>query len=184
MFDDVVAGMNAVAPYDWRTFFRERLDSTSPQPPFAGLERSGWKLSYTEEKTELIKDLQDTRKIDLLWPLWEKSAFTDQRYSIGILVSDDGTVLDSSPGMAAFSAEIVPGMRIAQVNGGKFSIAALEDVIKASKTGQTIELTMVNGTFQSKAKLDYHEGARYPMLERIRSRPDTLSQILAPQAGR
>ena len=183
-FDDVVAGMNAVAPYDWRTFFRERLDSTSPQPPFAGLERSGWKLSYTGEKTELIKDLQDTRKIDLLWPLWEKSAFTDQRYSIGILVSDDGTVLDSSPGMAAFNAEIVPGMRIAQVNGGKFSIAALEDVIKASKTGQTIELTMVNGTFQSKAKLDYHEGARYPMLERIRSRPDTLSQILAPQAGR
>ena len=65
-----------------------------------------------------------------------------------------------------------------------FSIAALEDIVKASKTGQTIELTIVNGSLQSKAKLDYHEGAHYPMLERIPSRPDTLSQILAPQAGR
>jgi predicted metalloprotease with PDZ domain len=180
----VVAGMNAVVAYDWRTFFRERLDSTSPQPPFGGLERSGWQLSYSEEKTELIRDLQDTRKIDLLWPLWEKSDFTDQRYSIGILVSDDGTVLDGSPGMAALDAGIVPGMRIVRVNGEKFSIAGLENAVKASRHGAAIELTVANGSHESKAKLEYREGARYPTLERISSRPDILSQILAPQAGR
>ncbi len=176
-FDDVVASMNAVAPNDWRTFFRERLDSTSAQAPFAGLERSGWRLTYTEDKSELIKDLQETRKIDLLWPLWEKSDFTDQRFSIGVLVSDDGTVLDSTPGMAAFAAGIVPGMRIVQVNGGKFSIGRLEQAVKSSRTGK-LELTSANGAFPSTAVLDYQEGARYPKLERNGSISDMLSQIL------
>ncbi|HMK22406.1 MAG TPA: hypothetical protein VK466_08720 [Terriglobales bacterium] len=183
-FDDVAAGMNAVAPYDWRAFFRERLDSTSPQPPFGGIERSGWKLTYSEEKTELMRDLQDTRKIDLLWPLWERSDFTDQRYSIGILVADDGSVLDSSPGMAAFAAGVVPGVRIVRVNGEKFSIGKLESAVKASKHGTTIELTVANGSFESKARLDYHEGARYPTLERISSHADMLGEILAPHAKR
>jgi len=183
-FDDVISGMNAIAAYDWRTFFRERLDSTSSQPPFAGIERSGWKLIYTEEKTELMKDLQDTRKTDLLWPLWENSDFTDQRYSIGALVSEDGTVMDSSPGMAAFNAGVVPGLRIVQVNGEKFSISGLENAVKASKTGVAIVLTVANGSFQSTAKLDYREGLRYPTLERLGTRPDTLTKILAAQAVR
>jgi predicted metalloprotease with PDZ domain len=138
---------------------------------------------YAEEKSELIQDLQDTRKIDLLWPLWEKADFTDQRFSIGVLVSGDGTVLDSSPGMAAFAAGILPGMRIVRVSGAKFSIGTLEQAVKASKGGPAIELTVANGSFESPAKLDYHEGARYPKLERIGSRADLLSQILAPRAG-
>jgi predicted metalloprotease with PDZ domain len=183
-FEDVIAAMNAVAQFDWSSFFRQRLDSTSPQPPFDGIERAGWKLSYSETKPELMQDLQNTRKVDLLWPLWERADFTDQRYSIGALLSEDGTVLDSSPGMAAFEAGMVPGMRIRKVNGEKFSIAAMEHAVTESKQGRAIELVVANGDFTSTAKLNYSGGAKYPVLEREGSRPDVLRQILSPKARR
>jgi predicted metalloprotease with PDZ domain len=183
-FEDIVAGMNVVMPYDWRTFLRERLDSTSPQPPLAGIERSGWKLTYTEEMPELMRAMQETRKTDLLWPLWEKADFSDQRYSIGLLVSADGTVMDGSPGMAGLNAGIVPGMRIVEVNGAKFSVEALEQAVKATKQGGGLEFQMENGTFRSSAKVDYHDGLRYPQLERVESKPDMLHEILAAQAKR
>jgi len=179
-FEDVVAGMNAVSPNDWASFFHSRLDSTSPNPPFDGITRSGWKLSYSEDKSELIEDLQQTRKIDLLWPLWEKMDFTDLRYSIGLLISDNGTVLDSSPGMAAYEAGIVPGMRILSVNGLRFSIPAVEAAVRKSKNGTALEFLAANGSFAVSAKLTYHEGAKYPRLERDPSHSDLLRQILAP----
>jgi predicted metalloprotease with PDZ domain len=182
-FDDVVRGMNAVVPYDWSNFFRTRLDSTSPQPPFDGIERGGWKLQYSDKKSELIQDLQDTRKIDLLWPLWEKSDFTDLRYSIGLLVYDDGTIIDSSQGMAAYNAGVVPGMRILGVNGSKFSIPAIESAVNDTKSGKALQLELANGVAHFAATLDYHEGAKYPALVRRESQPDMLSQILAPRAG-
>ena len=181
-FDDVVAGMNAVAPYDWASFFHKRLDSTSAEPPLDGIERAGWKLSYSDTKSQLIEDLQNTRKIDLLWPLWEKADFTDLRLSIGLLISEDGTVLDSSPGMAAYAAGIVPGMQLLTVNGLKFSIPEVEAAIKRSSNGTSPEFLVASGAFTLTAKIDYHGGAKYPRLERNPSRPDVLSQILSPRA--
>src|SRR6266403_4458797 len=47
-FEDVVAGMNEVAPYDWRNFFEERLKSHRPGAPIKGIENSGWKLTFNE----------------------------------------------------------------------------------------------------------------------------------------
>jgi hypothetical protein len=32
-------------------------------------------------------------------------------------------------------------------------------------------------------KLDYHDGAKYPRLERDSRNPDILTQILAPKSG-
>ena len=43
-FEDLVAAMNAIQPYDWAKFFHERLESTSPHAPLGGIEGSGWKL--------------------------------------------------------------------------------------------------------------------------------------------
>jgi predicted metalloprotease with PDZ domain len=99
-----------------------------------------------------------------------------------VLVSDDGTVLDSTPGMAAFAAGIVPGMRIVQVNGARFSGGGLEQAVQSSLTGK-LELTTANGAFRSTVVLDYHKGARYPKLERNGSTSDMLSQILSARAG-
>ena len=48
MFEDVVAVMNEVAPFDWKAFFSGRLQSLDPHAPIAGIEKGGWKLVYTE----------------------------------------------------------------------------------------------------------------------------------------
>ena len=52
-FEDVVSGLNAVAPYDWKKFFDERLYSHGPAAPLAGLETSGWKLIFTDKMNDM-----------------------------------------------------------------------------------------------------------------------------------
>jgi len=179
-FDDVVVAMNQITPFDWRSFFRTHLDSTSPQPPYAGVERSGWKLSYREEKSPLIADLQATRKPDVLWPLWLKHDFTDLQYSVGLMLAEDGSVMDVVPGMSAYKAGIAPGMQILIVNGLKFSIPHMEAAVQNSRAGSAPELVVANGASTFAVQLDYHGGARYPHLERDPSSHDMLSNILAP----
>jgi predicted metalloprotease with PDZ domain len=43
-FDDVAAALDQVTPYDWKAFLHDHLESLSPTPRLAGIERSGWKL--------------------------------------------------------------------------------------------------------------------------------------------
>ena len=182
-FDDVVAGMNHIAPYDWKTFFHTRLDAKNPEPPLGGVENSGWKFTYTDQKSELVEDMEQIHKIDLLWPQWEKFAFSDQRYSIGLLIQDDGTVLDSAPGMAAYSAGIMPGMQLLKINGKSFALPTLEQEIRQTKTGGSLEFDVAVGNFNSPNRLDYHDGLKYPHLERDASKPDLLKDIAAPKAA-
>ena len=47
-FDDIVATLNSLAPYDWNGFLRTRLDSTAPATPIEAIENSGWKLVYND----------------------------------------------------------------------------------------------------------------------------------------
>jgi predicted metalloprotease with PDZ domain len=180
-FDDVVAALDALAPHDWRSFLLAHLNSLSPTPPLEGIERSGWKLVYTEAKSELVADMEQVHKIDLLWPEWQSWGFTDLRYSIGLLVEDDGTVLDSAPMMSAFLAGVMPGMRLTRVDGGDFSLAALEAAVRATASGATLELTVANGKASTLVRVDYHGGLQYPHLVRDPSKPDLLQRMLAPR---
>ena len=80
-FDDVVAALNAVQPYDWAGFLNQRLHSTEARAPLGGIERSGWKLTYDGVRSDFWKAREETRKI------------IDLTYSIGMLISnDDGTI--------------------------------------------------------------------------------------------
>ena len=62
-FDDVVAGLNEVAPYDWRDFFTTRLKSHGPGAPLGGIDNSGWKLVFTDTQNEYehINELATSR---------------------------------------------------------------------------------------------------------------------------
>ena len=182
-FEDVAAALNQVLVFDWKGFFQSRLDSTSAEPPIGGIESSGWKLSYSTEKSELIEDMEQVHKIDLLWPEWQKWGFVDLRYSVGLLIAEDGTVLDSAPDMSGYNAGILPGMRVVEVNGTKFSLSGIEDSIRKSDSGTIPELTIMNGASTSRRRLEYHDGAKYPLLVRDPSRPDLLTKILTPHAS-
>ncbi len=46
-FDQIVADLNAIAPYDWAGFLNQRLDSISPDAPLGGIENGGWNVTYS-----------------------------------------------------------------------------------------------------------------------------------------
>jgi hypothetical protein len=49
-------------------------------------------------------------------------------------------------------------------------------------SGPALELIVENTGFYKVIKLHYHEGERYPLLERVSSVPDRLDDILKPEA--
>jgi len=53
-------------------------------------------------------------------------------------------------------------------------------VLTAKDSKDPIELIVVNTGYYKVVKLDYHEGLRFPHLERIPNTPDRLDQILRP----
>ena len=98
-FEDIVAGLNSVQPYDWTKFLRERLDSTSMHAPLNGIENSGWKLTFTDKASELWKDGEGAAK------------GMNMSYSLGVKIKDDGTVGDVKIGSPAQKAGVAPSVR-------------------------------------------------------------------------
>jgi predicted metalloprotease with PDZ domain len=167
-FDDLVAAMNQVAAYDWRTFFRKRLDSTSATAPLGGISEGGWQLTYTDEPNPLM--------------MAAESAFGSGDYtsSIGLIVKGDGTVRDAIPGLPAYESGISPYTRIIGVNGHQFSIAELNSAIASSAGAKTIVLLVANAGLLENHEIPYNGGLRYPHLIRNQG-ADYLDQILRPR---
>ncbi|HET7655891.1 MAG TPA: peptidase M61, partial [Luteimonas sp.] len=125
-FEDVVATLNGVLPYDWATFLRDRLDGKVPLT--GGIEAAGWKLVYKDEPTAYAKSFGDRWGAD----------FT---YSLGLSLGKDGSVGDVRWDGPAFRAGIGSGATIVAVNGQAYSKSVLEDAIKAARGGNApIEL--------------------------------------------
>jgi len=176
-FDDVVAGMNEVAPYDWRAFFTERLKSHGPGAPLGGLENSGWKLVFNEtpNESEHIVEVAN-QEVDL-------------QFSLGFMVhgpggEDGDRILDVIPGSPASNAGLAPGMRLVAVNGRKWSPDILRDAIKRAKNSKDpIELLAENGDFYQTYRIDYHGGERNPHLEPVSGKTDVLTEITKMKAA-
>jgi len=168
-FDDVVAAMNAVQPYDWAGFFRARLDGHGPGAPLDGITRAGWKLVYTAEETPFYKDLEEYRKA------------ADLSYSLGLSLSPDGRIVNVSWEGPAFKAGLTEGFVLLAVNGRAYRVDLLKDAITAAKTGgEPLELLVKKDDRFKTVRIDYHDGLRYPRLERIPGTPDRLAAIFRP----
>ncbi len=168
-FEDVVAGLNAVAPYDWAQFLRFRLDTNRPEAPLGGLENGGWKLTYQDQPNN--------------WSQLEaaESQTYDFWYSIGLHAGVQGTVNDVLHGGLADQAGFGPGMKIVAVNGREFSPDLLRTAIREAKgTTAPLEFIVENTGFYKIVRIDYHGGERFPVLTRVDSAPDRLDDILKP----
>ena len=166
-FDEVVKTLNEVAPYDWRSFWTERLTNHGPGAPLGGIEGSGWKLVYDETPSEYFRGAERERH------------GVNEENTIGLQLRGDGGVVDTVEGMMAAKAGIGPGMRVIAVNGRKFTPDVLHDAIKQAKGSQApIELLVENTDYINSVKLDYHDGEKYPHLVRDSSKPDLLSDII------
>jgi len=168
-FDDVVNALNQVVPYDWRGFSTERLTSHGPGAPLGGIENSGWKLTYDETRSEMMRGSEDYRHA------------INASFSIGLIVKEDGAIEDTIEGMAAARAGIGPGMKLVAVNGRRFTPQVLRDALSAGKNStQPLELLVENTDYFRIFRLDYHGGEKYPHLVRDESKPDMLSDIIRP----
>ena len=170
-FDDVVAGMNEIVPYDWRAFFTERLKSHEPGAPLGGLENSGWKLVFTDVQNE-YEHINEAANQEV-----------ELQFSLGLLLhapggEDSDHILDVIPGSPAATVGLAPGMRMIAVNGRKWSPEILREAIaKGKNNADPIELLAENGDFFQTFRIDYHGGERYPHLEPISGKPDMLTVI-------
>lgn len=141
-----------------------------------GIEAGGWRIVRKETVPEYLDAAQAVKKL------------LDLKFSLGMTVQDDdssnehGTIIDVVPGLPAANAGIAPGMKLISVNGRSWTAARLHQAIAAAKgTATPIELQVDNTGFIRNYRLDYHEGERYPWLERDTSRADLLSEILKPR---
>ena len=171
-FDDVVAALNQITPYDWSTFWKTRLEATAPHAPLGGLTGSGWKLVYTDVLPQMQRSAETTRKS------------VDLRASLGFAVNDDGTIPDVRPESPAAKAGVAPGMKLVAVNGRRWSKEGLRTAVKDTQASHhPIELLLENGEFFKSYTLDYDAGERYPHIQRDYTADDLLSQIITPRAG-
>jgi hypothetical protein len=72
-------------------------------------------------------------------------------------------------------------MQIVAVNGRQYSSQLLNQAIEDAK-GNTnpISLIGVNTGVYRVIGIDYHEGLRYPHLQRVDGTPDRLDEVLKP----
>ncbi len=166
-FEDVVAALNAVTPYDWAGFLRTRLDGHGPGAPLDGLARGGYRLVYTDTATPFFKDNEKRRKI------------TDLSYSLGVILNKDGKLTDVHWGGPAFDAGLITGTTIVAVNGLAYDADKLQDAIKAR--GGPLELLVKTGDRVRMVTVPYTGGLRYPHLERIAGADGRLDAILTPR---
>src|SRR3546814_17093789 len=60
-FDDVVAALNSVAPHDWATFLRRRVNETSGEATKGGSAKGGYKLVYTSKPNRTVRTSDESR---------------------------------------------------------------------------------------------------------------------------
>jgi len=171
-FEDVVRTLNEVAPFDWASLLRERLNTTQPRAPLGGIENGGWKLVYDTHPNKFASLSEKANKT------------TDLRFSIGFWVGKEGEIGDVIPGSPAYSAGLGPGMKLIAVNGRHWSGGLLKQAIQTAQTQhQPIELIVENKERFATYSLPYFDGERYPHLQRVENQPDLLTLILAAHSA-
>ena len=163
-FEDVVHTLNGIAPFDWASFLRERLDGHGSLT--GGLDAAGWKLVYTETPSEAVK-AQETRASGI-----------NLTYSLGLSVANSGVLTDVLWDSPAFNAGLTPGMTVLAVNGRVYKGETLKEAVTAAKTDKA-PITLLVRSFDriDTVTLDYHGGLLYPSLERIAGKPDRLAEL-------
>jgi predicted metalloprotease with PDZ domain len=169
-FDDVVATLNRVQPYDWRAYLQRKVYDVAAQPPLEGITQGGYRLVFTDQPSEWIKSAEMNGKN------------RDLTYSGGLVVGNDGKISSVLWDSAAFNAGLTIGSEIVAVNGRKFDMDSIKQAIKgAAGSGSAPELLVHDGEVYRTVKLDWHGGLRYPRLVKVGTGRGTLDALLAPR---
>ncbi|MGU3455453.1 M61 family metallopeptidase [Brevundimonas sp. M1A4_2e] len=171
-FADVTATLNGVQANDWAAFLRERLDAVGPgsRGPLDGIERGGYRLVFKEEPS------------GYMGALYKELGRNDFTYSLGFMMNKSNKITSVLWAGPAFEQGLTSGWEVVAVGGRAASADALKEAVTAAKgSSEPIELIVKNGDVFKTVRFDYHDGLRYPHLERIEGTPDRLGEILAPR---
>jgi len=168
-FDDVVQTLNQVTPYDWRSYLTQRVEQTG-KAPLGWIERSGYRLTYSETPTDYFKGREKARNI------------VDLTYTIGLMLDDGGQVTSVAWDSPLFNEGLTPGTQIVAVNGREYTADDLKGAITAAKGGnQPIQLLVRKGDTYRTIALPHYGGLRYPTLEKVGTGASGLDTLLAPR---
>lgn len=166
-FDDLVAALNEVTPYDWASFLRARVDSVGVSTGLDGVTRGGYKLAWVDQPAQAQQARED------------KSGAADLDYSVGMAIDKDGLVTEVGWGTPAWKAGLVIGAKLVSVNGQPYKAPLLKAAISAARgNGSPINLQVARGKTEQSLTLTWDGGLRYPHLERIPGTPALLDDIL------
>ncbi len=169
--DELYAALNAVQPYDWRGFFEQRVYRIQARAPLGGIAAGGWRLVYRDQPSEMFKAAETAHK------------GVDVRFSMGLLLSEQGDVIDVVPGSPADRGGMSAGAKVLAVGGRQFSSDVMRAAIKDAKGGSApIELITKDGDIYKTFRVDCHTGERYPDLERVAGQADLMGEILRAKA--
>ncbi len=168
---DVVATLQAVFAYDWDTFLKTRIETPGQPVPLGGIERGGYHLVWKAEPNVYdLGRMSENKALGLT-------------YSLGISLDREGKVTQTLWGSPAFKAGIVPGSQIMAVNGDAYDADGIKTAIAAAKgTDKAITLLIRRDSHFDTVTIAYHDGMRYPWLERDAAAkgPGGLDALLAP----
>jgi predicted metalloprotease with PDZ domain len=169
-YQDLVTGLNHEVPFDWNRLLEGNLLATRPTPVSPGLDAAGWAVVYTDEPNQAAVDAEST------------SQQADFSTSIGLLIDQDGTIIDLAPDSAAGRAGLAPASKLMGVNQRVYSADLLRRAIVDAETSQQpIHLLTLTDGFYADFLVDYHQGLRFPHLTRIAGKPDLLTTIVRPR---
>jgi predicted metalloprotease with PDZ domain len=167
-FDDIVAALNQVQPYDWAGFLRARVYELHPQVPEEGFTQGGYKLVYNDTESEWMKHGAPGR------------GGANYGTSIGFSFDKDNKLTNVWWNSPAFKAGMAPDMTLVSVNGEAFNDARLRAALLDAEHGQApLSFVVKRGDQVSTVAVAYHGGLRIPHLERVAGTPDRLDAILA-----
>ena len=169
-FDDVVATLDKIQPYDWRGLLTKRLYGVGEPAPLGGFERNGYKLVYTDVQPAIGKQAERARKI------------ADFYYSLGFQVGAEATLSQVLWGSPAFDSGLTVGDTIVAVNGLAYSDDRLKAAVTEAKGGKApIVLLVKAGEEVRSVSIDYHGGLRYPHLVKTGTGESGLDLLLQPR---
>ena len=170
--DELITALNAVQPYDWKSFLAARMDAIAPHPP-AAFVGSGYALVWQDKPNAFEKLQNGERKMLDLW------------WSLGIQAHKDGTITDVLTDSPAGRAGVGPGLKIVAINDRTLKDQdQIDSALRSARDGAPVRLLLTGGDVYRTVSLDYRGGPRYPHLERIGSTPDVLGNFAKPRTTR
>jgi len=167
---DVIAGMNAVEPYDWASFFNDRIYTARVGGLDAGVKLGGYSLAFGPTLNA-----------------YNEAANADQEgvglnYSLGMGADGEGKITNVRWDGPAFRAGLRTGDQILAVGDRSFDGDTLEERVKeAGKDSAPISLLVKSGGTVRRFSIPYTTGLRYARLDPAGTGARGLDALIAPK---